>query len=107
MKRIEAHLNPFRLDEVLEALVESGLGPMTITDTLACTLARRRRRARRGAAFAESSTPQSNLEIVLPDPLVREAVYVISFAAGPNPEGSLFISPVETVIDIQTGEIST
>jgi nitrogen regulatory protein PII len=107
MKRIEAHLNPSRLEEVLEALVESGIGPMTISDTLACTLARRRRRARRGAAFAESSTPQSNLELVLPDHLVREVVYVIALAAGPKPEGAVFISHVETVIDIRTGEVST
>jgi nitrogen regulatory protein PII len=107
MKRIEAHLNPSRLDEVLEALVESGIGPMTITDALACTSPRTRRRARQGALFAESSTPQSNLELVLPDALVREVVYLISFAAGPNPEGTLFISRVETVIDIRTGEVST
>jgi nitrogen regulatory protein PII len=106
MKRIEAHLNPSRLEEVLDALMESGIGSMTITDALAWQVELERRRARSRTALLERLRPQTNLDIVLPDGLVPEVVSLISVVSGPKAEATILISPVEAVIDIRTADVS-
>jgi nitrogen regulatory protein PII len=109
MKRIEAILPAARLEDVTDALVESGIGPMTISDSLGwsagdATAAPRRRPK---SAYAASFCERVRIEVVVPDDTVGDLLDIIVDAARtpPSPGGVVFVSPVDGFVDIRSGEV--
>ena len=106
MKKIEAIIKPFKLDEVREAL--SGLGVSGLTATEVKGLGRQKGHTElyRGAEYVVDFLPKIKLEVVVPAGLLDTAVEAIIKAAhtGKIGDGKIFISTVEQVIRIRTGE---
>ena len=106
MKKIEAIIKPFKLDDLKEALHNVGL--QGITDTEAKGLGRQKGHTElyRGAEYVVDFLPKVKIEIVLPDDMVERAVDAIRRAAqtGRIGDGKIFVSPVEEAIRIRTGE---
>lgn len=107
MKKIEAIICPFKLDEVKEALVERGVGGMTISevsgrsaDDASVTM------SYRGTEYVRAFQPKIKIEVVLADEQVAAALAIITDAAQTSTLGAghIFVSPVEEVIRIRTGE---
>lgn len=108
MKKIEAIIKPFKLDDVREALTEMGIAGMTVTEVKGFGRQRGHTEVYRGAEYAVDFLPKVKLEIVLADDLVERAVETIVETArsGKIGDGKIFILPVEEVIRIRTGETS-
>jgi len=106
MKKIEAIIKPFKLDEVKEALQEVGLQGITITETKGFGRQKGHTELYRGAEYVVDFLPKIKLEIVIEDQLVERTVEAIITAArtGRIGDGKIFISPVEDAIRIRTGE---
>lgn len=106
MKKIEAIIKPFKLDEVKEALQEVGLQGITITETKGFGRQKGHTELYRGAEYVVDFLPKIKLEIVIEDHLVERTVEAIINAArtGRIGDGKIFISPVEDAIRIRTGE---
>ena len=109
MKRIEAILPLARLEDVIDALVDSGIGPMTISDSLGWSAADNTAAPRRRpkTAYAASFCERARIEVVVPDDTVGDLLDIIVDAAGlpPNPIGMVFVSPVDGFVDIRSGEV--
>lgn len=108
MKKIEAIIKPFKLDDVREALTEMGIAGMTVTEVKGFGRQRGHTEVYRGAEYAVDFLPKVKLEIVLADDLVERAVETIVETArsGKIGDGKIFILPVEEVIRIRTSETS-
>ena len=106
MKKIEAIIKPFKLDEVKEALQEVGLQGITVTEAKGFGRQKGHTELYRGAEYVVDFLPKVKVEVVLPDELVERAVEGIRNAAqtGRIGDGKIFISPVEEAIRIRTGE---
>lgn len=106
MKKLEAIIKPFKLDEVKEALQEIGLTGMTVTEARGFGRQKGHTELYRGAEYVVDFLPKIKLELVLADEQVDRAVEAIQQAAhtGRIGDGKIFISPVEQVIRIRTGE---
>ena len=106
MKKIEAIIKPFKLDDVREALTEIGITGMTVTEVKGFGRQRGHTEVYRGAEYAVDFLPKIKLEIVLADEQVERAVETIIETArsGKIGDGKIFIPPVEEVIRIRTGE---
>lgn len=106
MKKIEAIIKPFKLDDVREALTEMGIAGMTVTEVKGFGRQRGHTEIYRGAEYAVDFLPKVKLEIVVADDLVERAVETIIEAArsGKIGDGKIFVLPVEEVIRIRTGE---
>jgi nitrogen regulatory protein P-II 1 len=106
MKKIEAIIKPFKLDEVKEALHEIGLQGMTVTETKGFGRQKGHTELYRGAEYVVDFLPKVKIEIVLDDSMVERAVEAITTAArtGRIGDGKIFISTVDEVIRIRTGE---
>lgn len=106
MKKIEAIIKPFKLDEVKEALQEVGLQGITITETKGFGRQKGHTELYRGAEYVVDFLPKIKLEIVVEDHLVDRTVEAIITAArtGRIGDGKIFISNVEDAIRIRTGE---
>lgn len=106
MKKIEAIIKPFKLDDVREALTDIGIGGMTVTEVKGFGRQKGHTEIYRGAEYAVDFLPKIKLEIVLPDDQVERAVETIIEAArsGKIGDGKIFILPVDEVIRIRTGE---
>lgn len=106
MKKIEAIIKPFKLDEVKEALQEVGLQGITITETKGFGRQKGHTELYRGAEYVVDFLPKIKLEIVIEDHLVERTVEAIVNAArtGRIGDGKIFVSPVEDAIRIRTGE---
>lgn len=106
MKKIEAIIKPFKLDEVKEALQEVGLGGITITETKGFGRQKGHTELYRGAEYVVDFLPKIKIEIVVEDNLVERTTEAIIAAArtGRIGDGKIFITPVEDVIRIRTGE---
>ncbi|MDO5356001.1 MAG: P-II family nitrogen regulator [Conchiformibius sp.] len=106
MKKIEAIIKPFKLDDVREALTEIGITGMTVTEVKGFGRQRGHTEVYRGAEYAVDFLPKIKLEIVLADEQVERAVETIIETArsGKIGDGKIFILPVEEVIRIRTGE---
>jgi nitrogen regulatory protein P-II 1 len=106
MKKIEAIIKPFKLDEVKEALQEVGLQGITITETKGFGRQKGHTELYRGAEYVVDFLPKIKLEIVVEDHLVDRTVEAIIAAArtGRIGDGKIFISNVEDAIRIRTGE---
>jgi len=109
MKKIEAIIKPFKLDEVKEALHEVGLQGITVTEAKGFGRQKGHTELYRGAEYVVDFLPKVKIELVLDDSLVERAVEAITQAAhtGRIGDGKIFISAVEEVIRIRTGERGT
>jgi nitrogen regulatory protein P-II 1 len=106
MKKIEAIIKPFKLDEVKEALQEVGLLGITVTEAKGFGRQKGHTELYRGAEYVVDFLPKVKIEIVLPDDLVERAIEAIQGAArtGRIGDGKIFVTPVEEAIRIRTGE---
>ena len=106
MKKIEAIIKPFKLDEVKEALHEMGLQGITVTEAKGFGRQKGHTELYRGAEYVVDFLPKIKIEIVADDGLVERAVEAIQKAAytGRIGDGKIFLSSVEEAIRIRTGE---
>lgn len=106
MKKIEAIIKPFKLDEVKEALQEVGLQGITVTEAKGFGRQKGHTELYRGAEYVVDFLPKVKLEIVTDDETVDAAVEAIRNAAqtGRIGDGKIFVSSIEQVIRIRTGE---
>ncbi len=106
MKKIEAIIKPFKLDEVKEALQELGLKGMTVTEVKGFGRQKGHTELYRGAEYVVDFLPKVKVEIVLEDDLVERAIEVIQQAARTERigDGKIFVLPVEEAVRIRTGE---
>ena len=106
MKKVEAIIKPFKLDEVKEALHEVGIKGITVTEAKGFGRQKGHTELYRGAEYVVDFLPKVKIELVLEDSLVERAVEAIQRAAhtGRIGDGKIFISPVEDAIRIRTGE---
>ena len=106
MKKIEAIIKPFKLDDVREALTEIGITGMTVTEVKGFGRQKGHTEIYRGAEYAVDFLPKVKLELVLPDDMVERAIETIVETArsGKIGDGKIFVYPVEQVIRIRTGE---
>jgi nitrogen regulatory protein P-II 1 len=106
MKKIEAIIKPFKLDEVKEALHEVGLSGITVTEAKGFGRQKGHTELYRGAEYVVDFLPKVKIEIVLDDALVERAIEAIQEAArtGRIGDGKIFVSTIEEAIRIRTGE---
>lgn len=106
MKKIEAIIKPFKLDEVKDALHEIGLQGITVLEAKGFGRQKGHTELYRGAEYVVDFLPKVKIEIVLDDALVERAVEAIQQAAhtGRIGDGKIFILPVEEAIRVRTGE---
>jgi len=106
MKKIEAIIKPFKLDEVKDALQEVGLQGITVTEAKGFGRQKGHTELYRGAEYIVDFLPKVKLEVVLADDQVDRAVEAIEQAArtGRIGDGKIFITPVEDAVRIRTGE---
>ena len=106
MKKVEAIIKPFKLDEVKEALHEVGIQGITVTEAKGFGRQKGHTELYRGAEYVVDFLPKVKLEIVMEDGLVERAVEAIQQAArtGRIGDGKIFVTPIEQVIRIRTGE---
>ncbi|WP_321391594.1 P-II family nitrogen regulator [Emcibacter sp.] len=106
MKKIEAIIKPFKLDEVKEALHEVGLTGITVTEAKGFGRQKGHTELYRGAEYVVDFLPKVKIEIVLSDDLLEQALEAIQQAAktGRIGDGKIFVSSIEEAIRIRTGE---
>jgi nitrogen regulatory protein P-II 1 len=106
MKKIEAIIKPFKLDEVKEALHEAGVAGITVTEAKGFGRQKGHTELYRGAEYIVDFLPKVKIEVVVPDAIVDNAVEAIRKAAqtGRIGDGKIFISNIEGAIRIRTGE---
>ena len=106
MKKIEAIIKPFKLDEVKEALQEVGLQGITVTEAKGFGRQKGHTELYRGAEYVVDFLPKVKIEVVVTDDLAEKAVEAIQNAAktGRIGDGKIFISTIEDAIRIRTGE---
>ncbi|MDX6749073.1 P-II family nitrogen regulator [Geminicoccaceae bacterium 1502E] len=106
MKKIEAVIKPFKLDEVKEALQEVGLKGMTVTEVKGFGRQKGHTELYRGAEYVVDFLPKVKIEIVVEDSIVERAVEAIQQAARTDRigDGKIFVMPVEEAVRIRTGE---
>lgn len=106
MKKVEAIIKPFKLDEVKEALHDVGIKGITVTEAKGFGRQKGHTELYRGAEYVVDFLPKVKVEVVMDDALVEQAIEAIQLAAqtGRIGDGKIFVSPVDEVIRIRTGE---
>lgn len=106
MKKIEAIVKPFKLDEVKEALQELGVQGLTVIEAKGFGRQRGHTELYRGAEYVVDFLPKVKIEVVVSDALVEEACSAIASAAktGKIGDGKIFVSSIEEAVRIRTGE---
>lgn len=106
MKKIEAIIKPFKLDDVREALSEVGMTGMTVTEVKGFGRQKGHTELYRGAEYVVDFLPKVKIELVVADNLVTRCIEAITGAArtGKIGDGKIFVTEVEEVIRIRTGE---
>ncbi len=106
MKKIEAIIKPFKLDEVKDALNEIGLKGITVVEAKGFGRQKGHTELYRGAEYVVDFLPKVKLEVVIEDTLLERAIEAIQRAAhtGRIGDGKIFVSTIEEVIRIRTGE---
>ncbi len=106
MKKIEAIIKPFKLEDVKEALAEMGVEGMTVSEVKGFGRQKGHTEIYRGSEYTVDFLPKIKLELVIADALVPRAVEAVVKAAktGKIGDGKVFVSPVEKVVRIRTGE---
>ena len=107
MKKIDAIIQPHKLDEVKEALIAAGVDGMTISEVRGHGRQKGHTEVYRGAEYQVDLVPKVRLEIVVPDSRVEAILAVLSAAArsGKIGDGKIFVSPIEEAIRIRNGEV--
>lgn len=108
MKKVEAIIKPFKLDEVKEALQEAGIQGLSVIEVKGFGRQKGHTELYRGAEYVVDFLPKVKVEMVLPDDMVEPAIEAIISAARTEKigDGKIFVSPVEQAIRIRTGETS-
>jgi nitrogen regulatory protein P-II 1 len=106
MKKIEAIIKPFKLDEVREALSEMGVSGLTVTEVKGFGRQKGHTELYRGAEYVVDFLPKVKVEMILADAMIERAIEAIVKAArtGKIGDGKIFVTAVEQVIRIRTGE---
>jgi len=106
MKKIEAVVKPFKLDEVREALSEIGASGLTVTEVKGFGRQKGHTELYRGAEYVVDFLPKVKVEVILADALVERAIEAIIKAArtGKIGDGKIFVTDVEQAVRIRTGE---
>jgi len=106
MKKIEAIIKPFKLDEVKDALNQIGLKGITVLEAKGFGRQKGHTELYRGAEYIVDFLPKVKLELIIEDEMVEEAVEAIRSAAhtGRIGDGKIFVSPIDEAIRIRTGE---
>ena len=106
MKKIEAVVKPFKLDEVREALAEAGVAGITVTEVKGFGRQKGHTELYRGAEYVVDFLPKVKVEMIVGDAMVERAIEAIVKAArtGKIGDGKIFVTAVEQVIRIRTGE---
>jgi nitrogen regulatory protein PII len=106
MKKIEAIIKPFKLEEVKEALSELGIEGMTVTEVKGFGRQKGHTEIYRGSEYTVDFLPKIKIEVVLADSIVENAATAVTKAArtGKIGDGKVFISPIEEAIRIRTDE---
>ncbi len=106
MKKIEAIIKPFKLDDVKEALNEIGIQGMTVSEVKGYGRQRGHKEVYRGAEYVVDFIPKIKIEIVVEADLANQVVETIKKAAytGKIGDGKIFVLPIEEVVRVRTGE---
>ncbi len=106
MKKIEAIIKPFKLDDVVEALQEVGIEGLSVTEIRGFGRQKGRSEIYKGAEYVVDFLPKVKIETVVNDDFVAMAVEAIQKAAhtGKIGDGKIFVLPVESVVRVRTGE---
>jgi nitrogen regulatory protein P-II 1 len=106
MKKIEAIIKPFKLDEVREALSDVGVSGLTVTEVKGFGRQKGHTELYRGAEYVVDFLPKVKIEMIVGEALVERAIEAIVRVArtGKIGDGKIFVTPVEQVIRISTGE---
>ena len=106
MKKIEAIIKPFKLDEVREALSEIGVTGLTVAEVKGFGRQKGHTELYRGAEYVVDFLPKVKVELIVADTQVDRAIEAIVKAArtGKIGDGKIFVAPVEQVVRIRTGE---
>lgn len=106
MKRVEAIIKPFKLDEVKDALAEVGVQGMTVTEVKGFGRTGGRKEVYRGSAYVVDFVPKVKVEVVVPDEQVASVIDAIQRSAhtGRIGDGKIFVIPIEEAVRIRTGE---
>lgn len=106
MKKIEAIIKPFKLDDVRESLSDIGITGMTVSEVRGFGRQKGHTELYRGAEYAVDFLPKVKLEIIVPDEIVEQCIEAIIDTAqtGKIGDGKIFVYDVERVIRIRTGE---
>jgi nitrogen regulatory protein P-II 1 len=106
MKRIEAIIKPFKLDEVKERLRELGVSGMTVSEVKGFGRTGGRTEVYRGSAYVVDFVPKVKIEVVLKDSIVADVVEAITAAArtGKIGDGKIFVTSIDESVRIRTGE---
>ena len=106
MKKIEAIIKPFKLDEVREALSEVGVSGLTVTEVKGFGRQKGHTELYRGAEYVVDFLPKVKVEVIVGDGIVEQAIEAIVKAArtGKIGDGKIFVTAVEQVVRIRTGE---
>lgn len=109
MKKIEAIIKPFRLDEVKEALNKIGVSGMTISEVKGFGRQRGHKEVYRGAEYQVDFVPKIKIDMVVPGDMVDKIVATIAEHANTNKvgDGKIFVLPIEGAMRIRTGESGT
>ena len=107
MKKIEAIVKPFKLDEVRESLSELGVTGLTVTEVKGFGRQKGHTELYRGAEYVVDFLPKVKIEVVTSDEMMEKAIEAISKAAvtGKTGDGKIFVSAIDQVVRIRTGEI--
>ena len=106
MKKVEAIIKPFKLDDVKKSLTELGVHGMTISEVKGFGRQRGHTEIYRGAEYEVDFVPKLKLEVVVNSDLVSQVVRAVEKSAktGSIGDGKIFVSPLEEVVRIRTGE---
>ena len=106
MKKVEAIIKPFKLDEVKEALTDIGVSGITVTEAKGFGRQKGHTELYRGAEYVVDFLPKVKVEVVVEDGLAERAVEAIATAArtGRIGDGKIFVSTIEQAVRIRTGE---
>jgi nitrogen regulatory protein PII len=106
MKKIEAIIKPFKLDEVREALSELGVSGLTVTEVKGFGRQKGHTELYRGAEYVVDFLPKVKVEVIVGDALVERAIESLVKAArtGKIGDGKIFVTDVEQIVRIRTGE---
>ncbi len=109
MKKIEAVIKPFKLDDVKEALSEIGIYGMTVTEVSGYGRQKGHKEIYRGAEYVVDFVPKIKIELVVSSERADEVVDTVRNAAnsGKIGDGKIFVLPVEQVVRVRTGETGT